>query len=206
MPIKSNDDKPVQYIMISINCHVCCVFCNMRALCKLGLKRKRFFPFSRKAKIMRKWANFHENIRFLRSFCKNGYVSAINIFKMINSNGNLTILVHVHCCGLICFEAPSGFDNFEVNGGQYCCPICFEAPSWVDNREVHVHYCCPICFEAPSWVDNREVHFHYCCPICFEAPSGFDIWRYFTIFPVSCVRFLIHFRFRENFRYFCNFS
>jgi hypothetical protein len=34
----------------------------------------------------------------------------------------------------------------------------------------------------------------------------FDILRYFTIFPVSCVRFLIHFRFRENFRYFRNFS
>jgi hypothetical protein len=37
-----------------------------------------------------------------------------------------------------------------------------------------------------------------------------DIFRYFTIFPVSCVRFLIHFRFREsfreNFRYFRNFS
>jgi hypothetical protein len=49
--------------------------------------------------------------------------------------------------------------------------------------------------------DNREVHVvvHYCCPICFEAPSGFDILRYFTIFPVSCVRFLIHFRFREIF-------
>jgi hypothetical protein len=55
---------------------------------------------------------------------------------------------------------------------------------------------------------NREVHVHYryCCPICFEAPSGFDILRYFTIFPVSCIRFLIHFRFRENFCYFRNFS
>jgi hypothetical protein len=60
-------------------------------------------------------------------------------------------------------------------------------------------YSCPICFEAPSRVDNSEVHVHYCCPICFEAPSGFDILRYFTIIPVSCVRFLIHFRFRENF-------
>jgi hypothetical protein len=112
----------------------------------LGLKRKRF-PFSRKANMMRKWANFreisfHENFRFPGSFRKNGYVSAINIFKMINSKGNLTILVHVH----------------------------------------------------------------YCCPICFEAPSGFDILRYFKIFPVSCVRFLIHFRFHENFRYFRSFS
>jgi hypothetical protein len=111
---------------------------------------------------------------------------------MINSNGNLTILVHVHYCCPICFEAPSGFDNFEVHGGQYCCTICFEAPSGFNNFEVHVHYC---------------------CPICFEAPSGFDILRYFTIFPVSCVRFRIHFRtnisyihFRENFRYFRNFS
>jgi hypothetical protein len=59
---------------------------------------------------------------------------------------------------------------------------------------------------APSGVDNREVDVHYCCPICFEAPSGLDILRYFTIFPVSCVRFLIHFCFRENVRYFHNFS
>jgi hypothetical protein len=54
------------------------------------------------------------------------------------------------------------------------------------------------------------VHVYYCCPICFEPPSGFDILRYFTIFPVSCVSFLIHFSFcesfRENFRYFRNFS
>jgi hypothetical protein len=28
---------------------------------------------------------------------------------MINSNGNLTILVHVHYCCPICFEAPSVF-------------------------------------------------------------------------------------------------
>jgi hypothetical protein len=55
-------------------------------------------------------------------------------------------------------------------------------------------------FEAPSGVDNREVDVHYCCPICFEASSGFDILSYFTIFPVSCVRFLIHFRFCESFR------
>jgi hypothetical protein len=63
----------------------------------VGLKQKRFFPFSRKAKMMRKWANFreiswnfrfHENFRFPGSFRENGYVSAINIFKMINSNGN----------------------------------------------------------------------------------------------------------------------
>jgi hypothetical protein len=76
--------------------------------------------------------------------------------------------------------------------------------------EVNGQYSCPICFEAPSGVDNREVHVHYCCPIFFEAPSGFDILRYFIIFSVSCVRFLIHFcfrlSFRENFCYFCNFS
>jgi hypothetical protein len=57
----------------------------------LGLKQKRFFPFSRKAKMMRKLSNFREI-----SFRAKGYISAINIFKMINSNGNLTILVHVH--------------------------------------------------------------------------------------------------------------
>jgi hypothetical protein len=118
---------------------------------------------------------------------------------MINSNGNLTILVHVHFCCPICFEAPSGFDNFEVHGGQTFCPICFESPSGYNNFEVHGgQYSCPICFEAQSGVDNREVHVHYCCPICFEAPSGFDILRYFTIFPVSWVRFLIHFRFHES--------
>jgi hypothetical protein len=83
----------------------------------LGLKQKRFFPFSRKAK-MSKFSNVH---------------------------------------------------------GQYSCLICFEAPSGVANSV------------------------HYCCPICCEAPSGCDILRYFTIFPVSCVRFLIHFRFREIF-------
>jgi hypothetical protein len=78
---------------------------------------------------------FRDNFRFPGSFRENGYVSAINIFKMINSNGNLTILVPVH----------------------------------------------------------------YCCPICFEAPSGFDILRYFTIFPFSCVRFFIHFLFTRKF-------
>jgi hypothetical protein len=129
--------------------------------------------------MMRKLANFRfrENFRFPGSFCKNGYVSAINIFKMINSNRNFTILVHVHYWCPICFEAPSGFDNFEVHGGQYYCPICFEAPSGFNNYEVHGEYSCPICFEAPSGVDNREVHVHYCCPICFEAQSGFDILK-----------------------------
>jgi hypothetical protein len=39
---------------------------------------------------------FAKIFRFPGSFRENGYVSAINIFKMINSNGNLTILVHVH--------------------------------------------------------------------------------------------------------------
>jgi hypothetical protein len=74
---------------------------------------------------------------------------------MLTSNGNLTILVHVHYCCPICFEAPSGFDNFEVHGGQYCCPICFEAPSGFNNFEGHVHgqYSCPFCFEAPSGVE-----------------------------------------------------
>jgi hypothetical protein len=47
------------------------------------------------------------------------------------------ILVHVHYCCPICFEALSGFDNFEVHGGQYCCLICFEAPSGFNNYEVH---------------------------------------------------------------------
>jgi hypothetical protein len=126
---------------------------------------------------------------------------------MINSNGNLTNLVHAHYCCPICFEAPSGFDNFEVHGGQYCCPICFESPSGFNNFEVHGQYRCPICFEAPAGVDNREVHVHYCCPICFEVPSGFDILSYFTMFSVSCVRFLIHFRFRAKFsRIFSLFS
>jgi hypothetical protein len=37
-------------------------------------------------------------------------------------------------------------------------------------------------------------------------PFREKILRYFTILPVSCVRFLIHFRFRENCRYFRNFS
>jgi hypothetical protein len=141
---------------------------------------------------------------------------------MINSNGNVTMWTLLLSDLPICFESPSGFNNFEVHG-QYSCPIqytesawwtlllsdlpiCFESPSGFNNFEVHGQYSCPICFEAPSVVDNREVHAHYCCPICFEAPSGFDILRYFTIFPVSCVQFLIHFRFRENFRYFCNFS
>jgi hypothetical protein len=155
---------------------------------------------------MSKFSRNFANFRFPGSFRENGYVSAINIFEMINSNGNLTIFVHVHICCPICLEAPSGFHNFKVHGGQYCCPICFEAPSGFNNFEVHGQYSCPICFEAPSGVDNREVHIHYCCPICFEAPSGFYILRDFTIFPVSCVRFLIHFRFRENFRYFRNFS
>jgi hypothetical protein len=59
---------------------------------------------------------FRENFRFPGSFRENGYVSALNIFKMINSNGNLTILVHAHYCCPICFEAPSGLDNFEVHG------------------------------------------------------------------------------------------
>jgi hypothetical protein len=94
------------------------------------------------------------------NFCKNGFVSAINIFKMINSNVNLTILVHVHYCCLICFEAPSGFDNFEVHGGQHCCPICFEAPSGFNNYEVHGEYTCPICFEAPSGVVGLEIFFN----------------------------------------------
>jgi hypothetical protein len=56
---------------------------------------------------------------------------------MIISNGNLAILVHAHYCCPICFEAPSGFDNFEVHGEQYCCPICFEAPSGFNNYEGH---------------------------------------------------------------------
>jgi hypothetical protein len=73
---------------------------------------------------------------------------------MINSNGNSTILVHVHYGSPICFEVPSEFDNFEVHGGQYCCPICFEAPSGFNNYEVHGEYSCPICFEAPSGADN----------------------------------------------------
>jgi hypothetical protein len=143
----------------------------------------RKFSFSRK--FSRKWARFCDE------------------HKMINSNENLTILVHVHYCCPICFEAPFGFNNFEVHG-QYSCPICFEAPSGVDNREVHAHYCCPICFEAPSGVDNREVHVHYCCPICFEAPSGFDILRYFHnisgfLSPFSHT-FSFSQKFFENFR------
>jgi hypothetical protein len=73
-------------------------------------------------------------------FRENGYVSAINIFKIINSNRNSTILVHVHYRFPICFEAPSGFDNFEVQGGQYSCLICFEAPSGFNNFEVHGQY------------------------------------------------------------------
>jgi hypothetical protein len=88
---------------------------------------------------------------------------------MINSNGNLTILVHAHYSCPICFEAQSRFDNFEVHGGQYCCPICFEEPSGINNFEVLGQYSCPFCFEAPSGVDNIEVHVHYCCPIFYEA-------------------------------------
>jgi hypothetical protein len=102
----------------------------MYNLC-LGLKRKRFIHFREKQKLAN--FRFRENFRFPGNFRENGYVSAINIFKMINSNGNLTIFVHVHYCCPICFEAPSGFDNFEVHG-QYSCPICFETPSGVDNR------------------------------------------------------------------------
>jgi hypothetical protein len=117
---------------------------------------------------------------FLRKFSRKWVCFCDKHFQNDKFRRKLTILVHVH----------------------YCCPICFE---------VHAgQYYCPICFEAPSGVDNREVHVHYCCSICCEAPSGFDFLRYFTIFPVSCVRFLIHFRFRENFRenvrYFHNFS
>jgi hypothetical protein len=63
--------------------------------------------------------SFRKNFRFPGSFRENGYVSAVNIFKMTHSNRNLTILVHVHYCCTICFEAPSGFDNFERHGGQY---------------------------------------------------------------------------------------
>jgi hypothetical protein len=140
-------------------------------------KFSRTFSLSRKFSFCAKIFVLRENFRFPGSFRENGYVSAINIFKMINSNGNLTILVHAH----------------------YCCPVCFEAPSGFNNFEVYGHYSCPICFEAPPGVDNREVHVHYCFPICFEAPSGIDILRYFTIFPVSCVRFLIHFRYFHNF-------
>jgi hypothetical protein len=53
------------------------------------------FSFSRK---FSQNFRFRENFRFPESFRENGYVSAIIIFKMINSNGNLTILVHVHYC------------------------------------------------------------------------------------------------------------
>jgi hypothetical protein len=71
---------------------------------------------------------------------------------------------------------PDGFDNFEVHGGQYCCPICFEAPFGFNNYEVHGEYSSPICLEAPSGFNNYEVHFRFC-----ES-------------------------FRESFRYFRNFS
>jgi hypothetical protein len=136
-------------------------FC--RGKVRFRVETKTVFPFSRKAKMskfsqnlakfcFRKNFCLRENFCFPGSFRKNGYVSAINIFKMINSNGNLTILVHSHYCCPICFEAPSGFDNFEGHGGQYCCPICFEAPSGLNIYEVHGEYSCPICFEAPSGV------------------------------------------------------
>jgi hypothetical protein len=83
---------------------------------------------------------------------------------MINSNGNLTILVHVHYC------APSGFDNFEVHGGQYCCPICFEAPSGFNNFEVHLF-----------WSTNRSRQYRYrsACPSLLSDLfwSSIRIWR-----------------------------
>jgi hypothetical protein len=124
--------------------------------------------------MMWKWANFREislrenlrfreSFRFPGSFRENGYVSAINIFKMINSNGNLIILVHIHYCCPICFEAPSGFDNFEVYGGQYRCQICFEAPSGFNNFGMHVHWTVQL-FDL-FWSTIRSRHIEKCMSI-----------------------------------------
>jgi hypothetical protein len=85
------------------------------------------------------------------------------------------MLVHAHYCCPICFEAPSGFYNFEVHGGQYWCPICFEAPSGFNNFEVYGQYSCPICFEAPSGGDNREVLF-----ILFINLQLYTAYKFFT--------------------------
>jgi hypothetical protein len=220
----------------TIFCQINYKFCHrLKGQSRPKVKTKTVFSIFAKSENDAKISKFSWKCLFLRKFLFPKKFSRnwvrfceINMFKMINSNGNLTLLVHVHYWCPICFEAPSWFDNFEVHGGQYCCPICFEAPSRFDNFEVHggqyccpicfaapsgfnnfeVHgqYSCPICFETPSGVDNRGVHVHYCCPICFEAQSGFDILRYYTIFPVSRVRLLKHFHFRENVHYFCNFS
>jgi hypothetical protein len=123
------------------------------------------------SKFLRNFVSFLRTFSFPRKFLRKWVCFCDNIFKMINSNRNFTILVPVHYCCPICFEVPSGFDNFEVHG-QYSCLISFEAPPGFNTFEVHGQYSCPICFEAPSGVDNREVHVHYCCPICLEAPSG----------------------------------
>jgi hypothetical protein len=93
------------------------------------------------------------------------------------------------------------FDHFSACP-CCCCQICFEAPSGLNNFEVHGQYSCPICFEAPSGVDNREVHVHYFCPICFEAPSGFDMLRCFAKIFIIFVSFreLISRKAKINFR------
>jgi hypothetical protein len=75
------------------------IFVLAKVFAKIFIYAKFLFP----SKFSRKWVRF-----------------CVNIFIMINSNGNLMILVHVHYCCPFCFEAPSGFDNFEVHGGQYC--------------------------------------------------------------------------------------
>jgi hypothetical protein len=58
--------------------------CRLWEVLVLGLKRKCFFPFSREAEMSNIFAKIFV-------FAK---IFAINIFKMINSNGYLTILVH----------------------------------------------------------------------------------------------------------------
>jgi hypothetical protein len=71
--------------------------------------------------------------KFSRNFAKFRFAKIfvfVNIFAtiLVSQEVFAKILVHAHYCCPICFEAPSGFDNFEEHGGKYCCPICFEAP------------------------------------------------------------------------------
>jgi hypothetical protein len=95
--------------------------------------------------------------------------------------------------------------------GHYCCPICFESPSGFNNFEVHAW---TVQLSDLFWSTIRSRQKRSACPLLlsdlFWSTIRFDILRYFTIFPVSCIRFLMHFRFREsfreNFRYFCKFS
>jgi hypothetical protein len=150
----------------------------------VGLKRKRFFPFSQKAKMMQKWANFREISR--------NFVSPKFLFpRKFSRKWERFCDKHLQND-----KFKRKFDDFSA------CPLLLSDLLWSTLRIWQ--------FWSAWWTvllsdffwafNNYEVHGEYSCPICFEAPSGFDILRYFTIFPVSCVRFLIHFRFRKSFR------